>query len=116
MHKDVVESKLKNPITGEVVDEIIKQKEAIERGYFDYQFILKYLEDENEFVKYFIVEGKKIVVDIAKPTLEYKKKTKMDYERVLQDNKQEKKEDNIPVVPTPIACDTSDETCLSCSG
>ena len=104
-----------NPINGEEVDEIIKEKEARERGYFDFQFLLKYLEDENEFVKYFIISGKKIVVDIAKPMLEYKKKTIMDYERVLQTATKETT-NIISAIPPAVACSIDNPECISCSG
>ena len=73
-----------NPINGEPVDEVIKQKEAETRGYMDLQFILRHLEDENEFVMFFIVNGKKILVDISRPKFEYKKPTHINHERVLE--------------------------------
>ncbi len=104
-----------NPITGKEVDEIIKEKQAKERGYFDFQFMLKYLEDENEFVKYFIYEGKKIIVDMAKPMLEYKKKLNLDYERILQTTTQET-HNNLSIVPVTGTCSIDDTSCVSCSG
>ena len=60
----IEEVKLINPITGLPVDEIITEDEATKRGYFEYEFLLRYLEDDNEFIKYFVVDGKKIVVDL----------------------------------------------------
>jgi len=104
------EVKYKNPITGENVDEVITEKEARKRGYFDLQFILRHLEDDNEFVKYFIVEGKKIIVDLEKPYLNYKKNTQINHERVLT---------ALDVVgpvkstPAPESC-SMDDGCVSC--
>lgn len=72
-----------NPLNGEPVDEIIKQEEAEARGYMDLQFMMKYLEDENEYVRYFVINGKKIIVDIARPIYEYKKPIHINHERVL---------------------------------
>lgn len=74
---------LRNPITGGPVDEIITEKEARRRKYFELEFLLRYLEDDNEFVKYFIVDGKKIIVDLEKPYLQYKKPTQINHERVI---------------------------------
>lgn len=107
-----------NPITGEEVDEIIKESEAKLRGYLDFQFMLRYLEDENEFVKYFIVNGKKIIVDIQKPTLQYKKPVSIDHERVLRT---EPRENTVPSIGTigvvATTCNIDDQSsCLSCSG
>lgn len=82
--KKIEEQVLRNPITGLPVDEIINEKEARKRGYFDLEFRLRYLEDDNEFVNYFVVEGKKIVVDLEKPYLQYKKKTQINHKRVLE--------------------------------
>lgn len=108
--------KLINPITGKEVDEIIKEKEARDRGYFDFQFMLKYLEDENEFVKYFKIKGREIVVDMAKPMLEYKKKLNLDYERILQIATQETR-NNITSLSIASTCSVdSPAECLSCSG
>jgi hypothetical protein len=104
---------LKNPITGENVDEVVKEKEARQKGYLDLEFMMKYLEDENEFCKFFIVEGKKLVVDMDKPMTQYKKKTQLDYERVLQAKKEEKI-DNIPAIPTTSSCSIDDKECISC--
>lgn len=97
-----------NPIDGKPVDEIIKEKEARKRGYFEMEFMLKYLEDDNEFVKFFIIDGKKVVVDIEKPYLQYKKPTDINQERVHQDL------DVIPVSAN--ACAIDDPGCESCSG
>ncbi len=111
----VEDQKFKNPITGEYVDETIKEKEAVERGYFDFEFQLRYLEDENEYVKYFIINGKKIIVDMAKPHLQYKHKSKLNYERILSDTVGTA----VPAIPnttsTAVAC-SMDEGCESCSG
>lgn len=104
-----------NPINGEKVDEVIKQKEAEARGYMDLQFMLKHLEDENEFVMYFIVAGKKILVDIARPKFEYKKPTHINHERVLGEvtfdggaTKQ--------MEPVSRGCGLHEPVCEACSG
>lgn len=120
------EERLINPITGESVDESISEREAKSRGYFDFQFILKYLEDENEFVKFFIVDGKRILVHIEKPHLQYKKKPQINHERVLQIQEEvlpqvtEETEDHqlsvVPVVTCSIVSGDPDNSCLSCSG
>lgn len=103
---------LRNPITNEPVDEIIKQDEAEKRGYFDFQFMLKNLEDENEFVKFFIVNGKKIIVDIKKPNLEYKKPPLLNHARILDDMTGRVASAGNAVA----ACGLDDEGCISCSG
>lgn len=90
---------LVNPIDGSLVDEIIKESEAKKRGYLEPEHYFRYLEDENEFVKLFIVNGKKIIVDMARPQLQYKKPILINQERVLDD--------------TP-ACRLDDPECLSC--
>jgi len=105
---------LKNPITGTPVDEVITEKEARKRGYFDLQFRLRHLEDDNEFVNYFIVEGKKIIVELERPYLNYKKKTQINHERVLGT-------DQVPTIAPrsiaePVACSLDDDSCISCSG
>ena len=106
-----------NPITGEEVDEIIKESEAKQRGYFDFQFMLKYLEDENEFVKFFITNGKKIIVDIQKPNLQYKKPVILNHERVLSTEPKSNVTTPSTTPVVPIVCDISSEpSCLSCSG
>ncbi len=74
---------LKNPITGSPVDEVITEKESRKRGFNDLQFRLKYLEDDNEFIEYYIVDGRRIIVEREKPYLNYKKKTEINHERVL---------------------------------
>ena len=107
-----------NPINGEPVDEIIKEREAKARGYFDMQFLLKYLEDDNEFVKYFIIDGKKIIVDIEKPYLQYKKPTQINHERVLNTDEftggeAKKNSPHIPYVPPADQCCGID-TCEAC--
>lgn len=112
MQKEVKEQ-LRNPINGAVVDEIIKEKEARQRGYFDLQFLLRYLEDDNEFVKYFIIDGKKIVVDLEKPYLQYKKPTQINHDRVIPEAKSETQEDKLPTVPTD-CCSVDPGECLSC--
>lgn len=91
-----------NPITGENVDEIIKEREAKERGYLTLEFVLKHLEDENEYVKFFIVDGKKIVVDMERPMTQYKKPVTINHERIFGDQK------------AAVACNLEDEECLSC--
>jgi hypothetical protein len=71
-----------NPITGEPVDETISEREARNRGYFDLQFLLRHLEDDNEFVKYFVIDGKKVLVHLEKPYLHYKKVTQINQDRL----------------------------------
>jgi len=106
-----------NPITGEPADEIIKEREARQRGYLDFEFMLRYLEDESEFVKYFIIDGKKIVVDLDRPNLQYRKPLSINHERVLQTSPKESPNNNVSSTTAP-TCDISskDDTCLSCSG
>jgi len=105
-----------NPITGKPVDKYLKEKEAREQGYFDFQFMLRHLEDENEFVKYYIVNGESIIVDMDRPNLQYKKPSNLNYDRILQENKQVQKESNISVVSSADVCNIDDEGCISCSG
>ena len=116
----MTEQQFKNPITGEVADESISEKEAKQRGYFTFEFLLRHLEDENEFVKIFIVNGKKIVVNIDRPNLQYRKPVLINHERVLQEEEKAVRETpqmgNIPGVPVPAVCDLDDEGCVSCSG
>lgn len=109
-----------NPITGvKDIDEVLKETEAKAKGYLEFDFLMKYLEDESEFVKYFIIDNKKIIVDMKNPTTQYKKKTILDYERVLQTNqeKDKKAQDNIsnPLDSSP-SCDVDSSSCVSCSG
>jgi len=77
---------LVNPITGLRVDEVIKEKEAKERGYLTLEFILKYLEDDNEFVKYFVIDGKRVIVSLDKPHTHYKKATQINHKRIHADS------------------------------
>lgn len=105
-----------NPMTGKPVDEIITEKEAKKRGYFDYQFLLKYLEDDNEFVKFFMYDGKEIIVDLEKPYLQYKKPTQINHERVLNDAKPEKQINNSTNIYKSDTCNVDDEGCVNCSG
>jgi hypothetical protein len=101
---------LKNPIGGGPVDEVIGEKEARKRGYFDLQFILRHLEDDNEFVKFFVVEGKKIIVQLEKPYLQYKKSTQINHERILSSPVQTSV---IQAITAP-SCSMDDEGCVSC--
>lgn len=112
MQKEVKEQ-LRNPINNEVVDEIIKEKEARQRGYFEYQFMLRHLEDDNEFVKYFIIDGKKIVVDLEKPYLQYKKATQINHERVIPQTEKKTQENQLSAVPVD-CCSVDPGECLSC--
>lgn len=105
-----------NPITGKPVDKYLKEKEAREQGYFDFQFMLRHLEDENEFVKYYIVNGESIIVDMDRPNLQYKKPSNLNYDRILQENKQVQKESNVSVVSSTDVCNIDDKSCISCSG
>lgn len=105
--------KYTNAITGENdIDILLTEAEAKERGYMDLEFILKYLEDENEFSMYFTYQGKKIKVDFKNPKTQYKKKSRINHERVLEN-----------VVYTggeakknPPMCNLHDTACESCSG
>lgn len=105
-----------NPITGKSVDKYLKEKEAREQGYFDFQFMLKYLEDENEFVKFYIVNGTSVLVDMEKPNLQYKKPIYLNYERVLQVDKSGQKENNVLNISNAPVCSLDDAGCISCSG
>ena len=109
-----VKEVLKNPITGLSVDEIIKEKEAKERKYFELEFILRHLEDENESIKHFIVNGKHIIVQMNNPQTQYKKTPILNHERILGTEYEggECRIDNPIVEPT--ACSISDPECLSC--
>lgn len=102
---------LVNPITHLPVDEVIKENEARKRGMLDLEFILKYLEDENEYIKYFVVDGKRIVVDIEKPTIHYKRPTLINHDRVHGDFEN-------GVAEPAKACAIHEESgpCESCSG
>lgn len=91
---------LVNPIDGTQVDEIIKESEAKKRGYLEPEHYFRYLEDENEFVKLFIVNGKKIIVDMARPQLQYKKPVLINQERVLNDDSK--------------SCSLDNPDCVSC--
>lgn len=109
------DEQLRNPITGQTVDEIIKQGEAEKRGYLELEFIMRYLEDENEFCKFFIIEGKRVIVDMNKPMTQYKKKPQINYERVHQ-TETKTPTTVVPTVPSGAACSIDDEGCISCSG
>lgn len=118
MNKDELEEVNKgpfvNPLTGlKNIDEVITEKEAKKRGYFELQHLLRYLEDDNEFVKYFIIEGKHILVDLEKPYLQYKKHTQINHERIIQTPQED---DKLPVAITGNTCTIEDEGCISCSG
>lgn len=106
--EDLKPEVLINPIDGLPVDEVVKQREAKERGYLEPEFYFRYLEDENEFVKLFIINGKRIIVDMEKPTTQYKKNVLLNQERVLQEPTQAKAE----------SCNISehDGSCEMCSG
>lgn len=103
---DETVEQFKNRITGGTVDEVITEKEARKRGYFDLQFLLRYLEDDNEFLKYFIVDGKKVIVNLEKPYLNYKKPTDINHDRVIEASELEKVK----------ACTIDGQDCESCSG
>lgn len=100
--------RLINPIDGLPVDEVVKEKEAKSRGYLDLEFILRHLEDENEFVKLFTVDGKRILVDMEKPMTQYRKPVQINHERLYSEKVE-------PVV-VPSTCAIDDPTCESCSG
>lgn len=117
------EQKYVNPITGKHVDECITEKEAKERGYLNFEFMLRYLEDENEYVKFFIIEGKHIIVDIAKPNLQYKHKPSLSYERLFKGEELLSNSNTRSAISNtggsstsntnPVAC-SMDEGCVSC--
>lgn len=86
-----------NPITGEKVDERMKEREARAKGYLDFEFMCKYLEDENESVKYFIIDGKKLIVHMNNPITQYKKPTQINHVRIFAEN-----------------CSIDDTECLAC--
>ena len=105
-----------NPITGKKdIEQVFKESEAKEKGYLDLEFLMKYLEDENEFSKYLIVDGKKILIDMKNPMTQYKKKTIMDYERVLQTTEEKKQDSKSPTVLSNAFCnlDTVND-CIAC--
>lgn len=105
---------LKCPISGLKADEQINEKEAKIRKYLDLQFMMKYLEDENESVKIFLIDTKRIIVHMTNPILQYKKKPIPANER-LQTLEFQKEVNNSPVVPTPVACSLDDSSdCLVC--
>ncbi len=113
MEEKKEEQKYVNPITGKFVDESITEKVAKERGYLDFEFMLRHLEDENEYVKFFIIEGKHIIVDIAKPNLQYKHKPSLNYERVLGGHGVDIPVPVAPTATTAVVC-SMDEGCVSC--
>lgn len=112
-----VKESLVNPITGQKVDESISEEEAKSRGYLDLEFILAHLEDENEYVKYFVINGKKVIVHLRNPMTKYKKKPLINHERVLQTTTTEKKTSNVSSVSGNVTCSLDDKDgCISCSG
>ncbi len=111
------EERLVNPITGEQVDESISELEAKKAGYLELEFLMKHLEDENEYVKFLIIDKKKVIVHMRNPMTQYKKKTNIDYERVLQEVKNKEEVEKLSPVLANSTCSLDDkEGCLSCSG
>lgn len=107
--------KYTNAITGEHdIDILLTEHEAKEKGYMDLEFILKYLEDENEYSMYFLHEGKKIKVDLKNPKTQYKKPTKVNHDRVLGGVTFTGGEEKKTIQPG--RCDIHDELCEACSG
>jgi hypothetical protein len=111
------EERLINPISGEPVDESISELEAKKKGYLELEFLMKHLEDENEYVKFLLVDNRKVIVHMRNPMTQYKKKTNIDYSRVLQEVKEKEKVDKLSPVPVNSTCSIDNkEECLSCSG
>lgn len=108
-----------NPITGKPVDELITEAEAVMRGYLTFEFMMRHLEDENESVKYFVVDDKKILVTLAKPMTHYKEKPTLNHARIFGETSSYGSTDSVrPVLsstPSPTVC-VMDEGCVSCSG
>jgi hypothetical protein len=92
MQENPEQVRLVNPI-----DEVLTEKEGKERGYLEFTFINNYLEDENETIKLFIVNGKRIVVQSLRP--KYGRPPQINYERVHAE---------------PAVCTIDDPECTSC--
>lgn len=104
-----------NPIDGSPADERIEEVEAKKRGYLELAFILTYLEDENENVKVFDINGKKVVVHLKNPFTQYKKKTQINHERLLQEDTKKEEVNIIPAVVNNPTCNIDDpDSCESC--
>jgi len=107
-----------NPFTGKICSESITEKEARERGYEDLQFILRYLEDDNEYYQWFKIEGVDVIVKRSRPTFNYKKPTQINHERLFNEGvKTEEKKKQAPVISPLVSnttCNIGDEECLSC--
>lgn len=103
-----------NPITGQKnVEEVLTEKEARKRGYFDFDFLLRHLEDDNEFIKWFVIQGKHVIVDLEKPYLQYRKSTQINHDRILKEDSQVSQVSNSIGIT---ACAIEDQGCISCSG
>lgn len=109
---------LLNPFTGKICSESITEKEAKERGYEDLQFILRYLEDDNEYYQWFKIEGVDVIVKRSRPTFNYKKPTQINHERLFNEGGQEEgKKVETPIISNLVAtntCSLDSEDCISC--
>jgi len=116
--EEIKEEKLINPFTGKSCHESITEKEAKERGFNDLQFILRYLEDENETFQWYKIDGKDIIVKRGRPHLNYKKPTQINHERLFDAGvKTEEKTEQTPIIPDLVsdnACNLDSEECISC--
>lgn len=121
MKKQEVEKgeQLINPFTSKPCSESITEKEAKERGYEDLQFILRHLENDNEFFQWFIIDNKDIIVKRSRPYLNYKKPTQINHERLFDEGvKAEAKTKQTPIIPDLVATDAcnldSEDGCIAC--
>lgn len=117
MNKIVQPEQFINPFTGKSCNESITEKEAKERGFDDLQFILRYLEDENETFQWYKVDGKDIIVKRQRPHLNYKKPTQLNHERIFEGVEEKKEEKQVTIIPDLVsnnACNLDSEDCISC--
>lgn len=112
MEQEEKKESLINPISGQRVDEAISEVEAKKRGYLDFEFMMRHLEDENESVKYFVIAQKKVIVHMTRPR--YKQESNINHERVLQEAEKKKEANIASIIPVPNTCNIGDEGCVSC--
>lgn len=116
--EEIKQDQLINPFTSKPCSESITEKEAKERGYEDLQFILRYLEDENETFQWYKIDGKDIIVKRSRPHLNYKKPTQINHERLFNEGvKTEEKTKQTPIIPDLVcndACNLDSQECVAC--